>query len=58
MTRIWSKPEIHKISGERDAELKLVVGCNDEDIQIIRSFLKDLHTLFILNPAVEHELSS
>ena len=43
---------------KRDAEIKLLVNCNDDDIQIIREFLKDLHTLYIPNPAVEHALSA
>lgn len=43
---------------KRDAEIKLLIDCSDEDIQILRDFLRDLHTLYIPNPAVEHALSN
>ena len=42
-----------------DAEIKLLIGCNKEDIQIIRDFLKPLiHTLYIPNPVVDNDLSN
>jgi inorganic pyrophosphatase len=43
---------------KRDAEIKLLIDCSDEDIQIIRDFLRELNTLYIPNPAVEHALSN
>ena len=43
---------------KRDAEIKLLMDCSDEDIQIIRDFLRELNTLYIPNPAVEHALSN
>ena len=42
---------------KRDAEIKLLVGCSAEDVQVIRDFHKDMLTLYIPNPAVEHDLS-
>jgi inorganic pyrophosphatase len=42
---------------KRDAEIKLLVGCTEEDIEIIRKFHSDMATLFIPNPMVKHELS-
>ncbi|HEX5807830.1 MAG TPA: hypothetical protein VFY25_04140 [Anaerolineales bacterium] len=43
---------------KRDAEIKLLIDCSDEDIQIIRDFLRELNALYIPNPAVEHALSN
>jgi inorganic pyrophosphatase len=43
---------------KRDAEIKLLIECTEEDIQIIRDFHKDMHTLYIPNPVVEHDLSN
>jgi inorganic pyrophosphatase len=43
---------------KRDAEIKLLIGCSEEDVQIIRDFHKDMHTLYIPNPAVDHDLSN
>lgn len=43
---------------KRDVEIKLLVECSTEDIQVIRDFHKDMHTLYIPNPAAEHELSN
>ena len=37
-------------SGKRDAEIKLLIGCTENDIQIIREFHKEMHTLYIPNP--------
>ena len=43
---------------KRDAEIKLLIGCTSEDLQTIRSFIHEMHTLFIPNPMVEDVLSS
>jgi inorganic pyrophosphatase len=43
---------------KRDAEIKLLVECSVEDIQVIRDFHKEMHTLYIPNPAAEHDLSN
>lgn len=38
---------------KRDAEIKLLLGCTQEDIQIIRSFHQSkMHILYIPNPMV------
>lgn len=41
---------------KHDAEIKLLIGCNAEDIKVIRDFLKEMHTLYIPNPMVENDL--
>jgi len=43
---------------KRDAEIKLLIGCNEKDIQIIRDFHKDMLTLYIPNPTVDNDLSN
>jgi inorganic pyrophosphatase len=43
---------------KRDAEIKLLVACSEKDIQIIRDFHGKMHTLYIPNPAAEHDLSN
>jgi len=43
---------------KRDAEIKLLIGCSETDIQVIRDFHKDMYTLYISNPAVDNDLSS
>ncbi len=43
---------------KRDAEIKLLIECSAEDIQIIRDFDKEMYTLYIPNPAAEDELSN
>src|SRR5919109_2768153 len=35
---------------KRDAEIKLLIGCTKEDIEIIQNFHSQTHTLFIANP--------
>jgi inorganic pyrophosphatase len=35
---------------KRDAEIKLLIGCNEKDIQTIRNFNDHMYTLFIHNP--------
>ena len=42
---------------KRDAEIKLLVGCIREDIEIIRNFHAGMHTLYIPNPLVKHDIS-
>jgi inorganic pyrophosphatase len=37
---------------KRDAEIKLLIDCTEEDIQVIQEFHKEMHTLYILNPMV------
>jgi inorganic pyrophosphatase len=32
---------------KRDAEIKLLIGCTEEDIQIIQDFHNEMHTLYI-----------
>lgn len=35
---------------KRDAEIKLLIGCSQDDIQIIREFNDQMRTLYIPNP--------
>jgi inorganic pyrophosphatase len=37
---------------KRDAEIKLLIGCTEEDIQIIQEFHREMYTLYIRNPMV------
>lgn len=37
---------------KRDAEIKLLIGCTEEDIQIIQEFHKVMYTLYFPNPMV------
>ena len=37
---------------KHDAEIKLLIGCTEEDIKIIQEFHKEMHTLYIPNPTV------
>ena len=43
---------------KRDAEIKLLVGCSGDDVQVIRDFHGEMLTLFVPNPAVEDDLSN
>jgi hypothetical protein len=43
---------------KRDAEIKLLIGCTEEDIQTIRDFHKEMCTLYIPNATVENDLSN
>ena len=43
---------------KRDAEIKRLIACSETDIQAIRDFHKDMHTLYIPNPAVDDDLSN
>ena len=42
---------------KRDAEIKLLIDCTLEDVQIIQDFNKSMQTLFIPNPMVEDDFS-
>jgi inorganic pyrophosphatase len=42
---------------KRDAEIKLLIRCTEEEIQIIRDFHKEMCTLYIPNSTVENDLS-
>ena len=35
---------------KRDAEIKLLIGCNEDDIPVIQEFHKKMYTLYIPNP--------
>ena len=37
---------------KRDAEIKLLIGCTEDDIPVIREFHKEMYTLYIPNPKV------
>ena len=37
---------------KRDAEIKLLIECTEDDIQIIQEFHKEMHTLYVPNPRV------
>ncbi|HEY3473046.1 MAG TPA: hypothetical protein VGK56_00470, partial [Anaerolineales bacterium] len=43
---------------KRDAEIKLLIGCNEADIRIIRDFHQPMQTLYIPNPVVEDDISN
>jgi len=43
---------------KRDAEIKLLIGCKEEDIQVIRDFHTEMYILYIPNPTVEDDLSN
>jgi hypothetical protein len=43
---------------KRDAEIKLLIDCSADDVQVIRDFHKDMHTLYIPNPTVDNDLSN
>jgi len=38
---------------KRDAEIKLLIRCTKDDIEVIRSFHREMHVLFIPNPTVD-----
>ena len=38
---------------KRDAEIKLLLGCAKEDVQIIQNFNSEMLTLFISNPLAD-----
>lgn len=40
---------------KRDAEIKLLIGCTQEEIEIILNFHSQMHTLFIPNPKAKNE---
>ena len=37
---------------KHDAEIKLLIGCTGEDLQLIQDFHKEMHALYIPNPMV------
>ena len=37
---------------KRDAEIKLLIGCTKENVQVIQDFHKEMHTLYLPNPMV------
>ena len=37
---------------KRDLEIKLLIGCTEEDIQTIQDFHKEMRTLYVPNPMV------
>jgi inorganic pyrophosphatase len=37
---------------KRDAEIKLLVGCTIEDVQVIQEFHSEMSTLYVPNPTV------
>ena len=38
---------------KKDAEIKLLIGCTKEDVELIQNFHSEMHTLFIPNPMVD-----
>lgn len=42
---------------KRDAEIKLLIACTAEEVQIIQGFNEHMQTLFIPNPTVDNDLS-
>ena len=42
---------------KRDAEIKLLIGCTQEEIEIILNFHGEMPTLFIPNPKAKNEFS-
>lgn len=43
---------------QRDAEIKVLIGCTHEDIETIRNFNDGMRTLFIPNPMVADDVSN
>lgn len=41
---------------KRDAEIKLLIACSEEDIRVIRDFHNAMHILYIPNPMVDNDL--
>lgn len=66
LNSVIDKPAIKILTGilctfdtlKCDAEIKLLIGCTKEDIQVIQDFHKEMHTLYISNPMVEHDFSN
>lgn len=38
---------------KRDAEIKFLIRCTKEDVELIRNFHSEMHTLFIPNPTAD-----
>lgn len=63
---VTSEETIKKLTGilctfdtlKRDAEIKLLIGCNEKDIHVIREFHQDMATLYIPNPTVDNDVSN
>jgi inorganic pyrophosphatase len=43
---------------KHDLEVKLLIGCTEQDIQIIRDFHNDMDLLYLPNPMVENNVSN
>ena len=37
---------------KRNAEIKLLIGCTKEDVQVIQDFHREMHALYLPNPMV------
>ena len=65
LSTVMSKDGSKKLTGilctfdrlKRDAEIKLLIGCNEDDLQVIRDFHQDMYMLYIPNPMVDNALS-
>jgi hypothetical protein len=42
---------------KRDAEIKLLIGCTQQDVESIQRSSNERQVLYIPNPMVEHDLS-
>ena len=66
LSTVMSKDGSKKLTGilctfdrlKRDAEIKLLIGCNEDDLQVIRDFHQDMYMLYIPNPMVDNALSN
>ena len=64
LSTVMSKDGSKKLTGilctfdrlKRDAEIKLLIGCNEDDLQVIRDFHQDMYMLYIPNPMVCHNI--
>jgi hypothetical protein len=43
---------------KRGAEIRLLIGSTFADVETIQGYNRDMATLFIPNPMVEHDLSN
>ncbi|HET8562384.1 MAG TPA: inorganic pyrophosphatase [Candidatus Binatia bacterium] len=41
---------------KRDLEIKLLMGCTPEDVQVIQDFHKEMYPLYIPNPMVDNDV--
>ena len=66
LSTVMSKDGSKKLTGilctfdrlKRDAEIKLLIVCNEDDLQVIRDFHQDMYMLYIPNPMVDNALSN